>query len=104
MNKYKINIVNLINIQKIQENLDLLNVQRTTDVSSIRIMIFLNPIMEINLLLIIIKFIINDDIYYYLKYNTQKFEFIHNRHQIQLLHHKYFPINIILQKNNYILK
>jgi len=64
MNRFKINMPNPINIQKILESLNLLSVQEIIDVSSIKIMTFLNPIMEINLLLIITKFIIND-IYYY---------------------------------------
>lgn len=60
MNRFKINMPNLINIQKILESLNLLSAQEIIDANSIRIMIILNLIKEINLLLIITKFIIND--------------------------------------------
>lgn len=42
-------MANQLNIQKILESLDLLNVQGIIDVSSIRTMTFLNHIKEINL-------------------------------------------------------
>ena len=64
MSRFSNNMGNLRSIQKTLESLDLLNVQRIIDVSSIRTMIFLKLIKVINLWLSIIKYTINDNYYY----------------------------------------